>query len=43
MEPEEGSMGSCPERNSVPFYSMAWEYGPTAFGALGEAIVFFIS
>lgn len=40
--PVAGSMGSCPDVITSPFASMAWLYGPMAFGALLVFITFII-
>jgi hypothetical protein len=38
----DGTTGITPEVNTIPFTSIAWEYGPIAAGALSVLITFFI-
>lgn len=40
--PVAGSIGSCPEVITSPLASIAWLYGPMAFGALFVFITFII-
>src|SRR3989338_7332474 len=35
-------MAICPEQNTNPLLSTAWEYGPIAFGAFGVSTFFIV-